>query len=229
MGIAKEQAQQEIQTQAKETKTREMEVLQVDTVRRAEIDKEKQIVDSNAHQASEKIDADTRVLVAEKGKVAAAHDAEATLIKTTKEAEGRLVVAQNEAKGIEARGLAEATAKEKLGLAEAVAKEKLGQAEVQPQITLAKEIGENEGYQKYLIEVKKVEASQAVGTEQAKNLGQAQIKIVANAGSNIPEGVSSVMDLFSAKGGQSLGAMLETFAGTEEGQKLLAKLLGSKD
>jgi len=229
VGIAREQAQQEIQTQAKETKTREMEVLQVDTVRRAEIGKQKAIVDSEAHQASEKIDADTRVLVAAQGKVAAGHEAEAALIKTTKEAEGRLVVAQNEAKGVEVRGLAEATAREKLGLAEAVAKEKLGQAEVAPQITLAKEIGENEGYQSYLIEVKKVEANQAVGMEQAKNLGNAQIKIVANAGGNVQEGVSSVMDLFSAKGGQSLGAMLETFAGTEQGKKLLAKLFGKKD
>ncbi|MBR1600897.1 MAG: hypothetical protein IJ677_04895, partial [Alphaproteobacteria bacterium] len=51
-------------------------------------------------------------------------------------------------------------------------------------------------------------------------------KIVANAGSNIQEEVSSVLDLFSAKGGQSLAAMLETFAGTEQGQQLLSRLVG---
>ena len=80
-----------------------------------------------------------------------------------------------------------------------------------------------------MIEIKKVEASQAVGVEQAKNLGNAQIRIVANpGGGNIQERVSSVMDLFSAKGGQALGSMLETFAGTEQGQTLLGKLLGKQ-
>lgn len=212
VGIAKEKARQEIQEQAKETKTREMEVVKVQTIRQAEIDKEKVIVDSNAKKEAGRIDAETKVLIAEQGKVAAEHDAQALLIKTTKEAEGQLIVAQNQAKGIEAKGLADAAAKEKLGL-----------AEVTPQITLAKEIGENKGYQTYLIEIKKVEANQAVGVEQAKNLGNAQIKIVANAGSNVQEGVSSVMDLFSAKGGQAIGSMLETFAGTEQGQQLLKK------
>lgn len=218
VGIAKEKAQQEIQEQARETKSREMEVIKVETVRQAEIDKEKLIVDSKAKKEAGQIDAETKVLVAERGKIAAEHDAEALLIKTKKDAEGRLAIAQNEAEGIKAKGLAEAEAKEKSGL-----------AEVQPQITLAKEIGENEGYQTYLIEVKKVEASQAVGIEQAKNLSGAQIKIVANAGNNVQEGVTSVMDLFSAKGGQALGSMLETFAGTEQGQALLSKIFGKKN
>ena len=60
-------------------------------------------------------------------------------------------------------------------------------------------------------------------------MGGAQIKIIANAGSNISEGVGSVMNLFSAKGGQSLGAMVEAFAGTEAGQKLLEKVVSLKD
>jgi len=217
VGIAHEKAQQEIQAQAKETKTREMDVKQVEVIRQAEIDKQKVIVDSNAKKEAGKIDAETKVLVAEQGKVAAGHDAEAQLIRTTKEAEGQLIIAQNQAKGIEAKGLADA-----------LAKEKFGQAEVAPQITLAKEIGENEGYQHYLIEIKQVEANQAVGIEQAKNLGNAQIKIIANAGESIQGGVSSVMDLFTAKGGQSLGSMLEAFAGTEQGQQLLSKLFGQK-
>ena len=100
---------------------------------------------------------------------------------------------------------------------------------VQPQILLAKEIGENKGYQSYLIEIKRVEASQAVGEKQAENLSNAQIKIVANAGDNIQGGVNSVMDLFTAKGGQSVGAMLEAFAGTEQGQQLLSKLFGKSE
>ena len=217
VGIAKEKSQQDIQEQAKTTKEKEMAVLQVDTVQRANIAKEKTIIEADASRERQKIEADTKVEVAEKNKDAATHEAEARYIETTKASEGELVKAQNIAKAIEAKGLAEATAKEKTGL-----------AEVAPQITLAKEIGENEGYQSYLIEIKKVEASQAVGVEQAKNLSGAQIKIIANAGSNISEGVNSVMDLFNAKGGQALGSMLEAFAGTEAGEQIITKLVGNK-
>ena len=67
-----------------------------------------------------------------------------------------------------------------------------------------------------------------MGVVQAKNLGGAQIKIIANAGSSVQEGVSSVMDLFSAKGGQALGSMIESFAGTEVGQQVLDKLIAKK-
>ena len=172
----------------------------------------------DVHRVGEVVRVDSRLMVAV-GAIGGLDGSTAgSTMVVLHEVEGQLVVAQKEAEGIKARGEAQAKAKEKLGL-----------AEVQPQITLAKEIGENEGYQTYLIEIKKVEASQAVGVEQARNLGNAQIKIVANSGGgNIQEGVSSVMDLFSAKGGQVLGSMLETFAGTEQGQALLGKLLGDK-
>ena len=125
--------------------------------------------------------------------------------------------------------LAEADGIKAKGVAEAEAKEKFGQAEVAPQISLAKEIGNNQGYQTYLIEIKRVEALQQVGIEQVKNLDKADIRIIANAGGNIADGVNSVMDLFTAKGGQSLGSMLEAFSGTETGKELLGKLLGKKE
>lgn len=216
VGIADEKSKQEVQEQVKLTKEKEMQVLEVQTVRQAEIGKKKQIIDAEASRDSDQIGAKAKVLVAEEQRKEAEHRAQAEYVKKTKDSEAALVAAENEAKGIQAKGEAEAAAKEKLGL-----------AEVQPQISLAKEIGENQGYQTYLIEIKKVEASQAVGMEQAKNLGNAQIKIIANAGSNVAEGVGSVMDLFTAKGGQSLGSMLEAFAGTETGQRLLSKVLPS--
>lgn len=194
-----------------------MEVVNVKTIRQVEIDKEKVVIDANANKEGATIQAEAQVQVAERRKTEAEHTAEAEYVKRTKVSEALLVAAKNEAIGIKAKGEAEADAKEKAGL-----------AEVQPQITLAKEIGENEGYQTYLIEIKKVEAQQAVGVEQAKNLGNAQIKIIANAGGNVAEGVNSVMDLFSAKGGQALGGMLVAFAGTEAGQKLLSKLAKPK-
>lgn len=218
VGIANQQSEQEIQDQTKITKEKEMQVLEVKTVRQAEIDKQKKVIDAEASRDSDQIAAEAKVLVAEKNKKEAEHKAEAEYVRKTKDSEAALVAAENDAKGIRAKGEAEAAAKEKLGL-----------AEVQPQITLAKEIGENEGYQTYLIEIKKVEATQAVGMEQAKNLGNAQIKIIANAGGNVAEGVGSVMDLFTAKGGQSLGGMLEALAGTDAGQKLLNKVLPDED
>lgn len=218
VGIASEQSKQEVQEQAKITQEKEMEVVKVKTVRQAEINKEKVVIDANANKESATIQADAQVQVAERRKAEAEHTAEAEYVKKTKDSQAQLVAAQNEATGIKAKGEAEADAKEKAGL-----------AEVQPQIILAKEIGENQGYQTYLIEVKKVEAQQAVGVEQAKNLGNAQIKIIANAGGNVAEGVSSVMDLFTAKGGQALGGMLEAFAGTEAGQQLLSKIIPSAE
>lgn len=218
VGIAEQKSQQEIQEETKITKEKEMEVVKVATLQQAEIDKDKIVINANADKESETIKADAQVLVAERRKIEAEHTAAAEYVKKTKDSEAALVAAENEAKGIRAKGEAEADAKEKAGL-----------AEVQPQITLAKEIGENEGYQTYLIEIKKVEAQQAVGVEQAKNLGNAQIKIIANAGGNVADGVGSVMDLFTAKGGQALGSMLETFAGTEAGQQVLSKILPSGD
>lgn len=218
VGIAREQSQQDIQEQAKSTKEKEMAVLQVETVQRANIEKERTIIDANASRERQKIEAEAKVVVAEEQKKAAEHDATALYIQKTKDAEAELIKEQNIAKAIEAKGLAEATAKEKQGL-----------AEVEPQIVLAKEIGENKGYQSYLIEIKKVEATQAVGIEQAKNLGNAQIKIIANAGNNIETGVKSAMDLFSATGGQALGSMLEAFKGTDAGKAILEKITGTTE
>ena len=195
------------------TKEKEMLVVEVGTTRQAEIDKKKVVIDAEAGKEKQRIEAEADVLVAEQNKLVAEHDAGAAFIQKTKDAEADLVKAKNEALGIEAKGAAEA-----------LAKEKLGQAEVAPQITLAHEIGNNQGYQTYLIEIKKVDALQAVGIEQAKNLGNADIKIIANAGSNVQEGVSSVMQLFSTKGGQAMNSMLEAFAGTELGQQLLGKI-----
>lgn len=87
---------------------------------------------------------------------------------------------------------------------------------------MAKEIGNNEGYQKYLITIEQVKATQAVGIEQAKALHSADLKIIANSG-NVESGMKNLMDIFSSNGGTQLGAMLEGFAQTEKGAALLDK------
>jgi flotillin len=191
VGIADEKALQEIKTQAKETMTREMAVKEVETVRTAQIIKEQQLVAA----AQER---ETRVIKAEGEKQVTVTVAEGNLAEKEREAEGILAVGTSEA---EAKRLAE-------------------MATVSPQIALATEIGENEGYQTYLISIRGVEKDEAVGIEQAKALVAAEIKVIANTG-HVNTGVSNVMDLFSSKGGTALAGAVEALAQSEKGQAVL--------
>ena len=217
VGIAQEKSAQDVKEQQRATKEKEMEVIEVANVRKAEIDRKTITITAEAEKEKARVNAEAKVVVAEEDKKAAEHRAEADFIVKTKEAEANLVADKKSAEGTEAKGRAEAEVKKSIGL-----------AEVEPQISLAKEIGENTGYQEYLVRIETIKAEQAVGVEQAKNLGNAQIKIIANAGGNVQEGVKSVAEIFSAKGGQSLGAMVEAFAATEVGQQVIGKLMGGK-
>ena len=136
---------------------------------------------------------------------------EAKVITTI--ADANLSAKQKEASGIEAEGKAMAKAKELDQLASVTA-----------QTELAAKIGENKPYQEYLIRIEQVRANQAVGIEQAKNLGKAQIKVIANAG-DIDSGVNSVREVFSPKGGTAIGGMLEALANTDTGKALIKQFL----
>jgi len=83
--------------------------------------------------------------------------------------------------------------------------------------------GNNDGYQKYLVTIEQVKATQAVGIEQAKALAQADLKVIANAGS-VENGMKGIMDIFSSTGGTNIGAMLEGLAQTEQGKAILKKV-----
>lgn len=131
-------------------------------------------------------------------------------------AEGQLETQKKAAEGVQITGLAKAEAEKALQL-----------APVQAQIVLAKEIGENKEYQTYLITVEQIKANQQVGIAQAEALRNAEVKVIANAGTPA-SGVESVRDLFSAKGGLSMGAMLEGLANTEQGKALIDKVTGGK-
>ncbi len=126
-------------------------------------------------------------------------------------AEGNLEATKRYSEGITLEGNAKASAERAMLL-----------APVEAQTTLAKEIGSNEGYQKYLLGVKQIEANEHVGIESAKALTAAEVKIIANTGSP-STGLNSVMDLFSSAGGTQVGAMLEGLANTDKGQQLLSK------
>ena len=217
IGIANEQAQQAIKEQAKITTEKELEITKVSEVTTANIAKDVQIVKANQDKETAAINKDMAVIEAAQEKETTILVAEGTKATTILVAEGNLESKKRESEGIAVEGTARAEAEKAMQL-----------APVQAQIVLAKEIGNNEGYQKYLITIEQVKANQAVGLEQAKALSQADLKIIANSG-NVENGMKGVMDIFSSNGGTNVGAMLEGLAQTEQGEALLKKVGLSKD
>jgi flotillin len=221
VGIAKELAEQSIQEQAKVTAEKHMAVNQVNEVKAAEIAKQKAIVQSEQEKEQIRIKAE-----AEQRNVQIATDAKkyeienvalAQLEAEKRRAEGIKVVGTNEASVILAKGTSEAEA------------EKLKQlASVTAQTTLAKEVGENLGYQNYLIKIKEVEASVEIGVQQAKSygeaLGKADLKIIANSG-DVNGGINKITDVLSSKGGQAVNGLIESLQQTELGGELVTGLL----
>lgn len=181
--IANQEAKQNIKEQEKLTRQKEMSVLEVELVAKADIAKKVAVVTATQQKEAEVL-----------------------------RAEGDLQAKKLESEGLLAEGTAKATAEKLLQL-----------APVEAQIVLAKEIGGNESYQKYLITIEQVKAAQAVGIEQAKALEHAEVKVIANAGT-AASGVKSVMELFSSSGGTQIGAMLEALGQTDVGQKLINKI-----
>lgn len=196
LNMENERASQQVKEQMKVTKEKEMAVLQVQHIRTAEINK------------------DVAVVQAEQSKKTSVINAQAAQEVVTLKATGDLEAKKMEALGIDAEGTAKANAERAMLL-----------APVEAQTTLAKEIGNNKAYQEYLVTVRKVEASQAVGMEQAKALAAAQIKVIANSG-DATSGMNSVLDILSSKGGTAIGSMLEGLSNTEKGQELLNKFVG---
>jgi flotillin len=224
VGIAKEQSSQAVKEQAKTTAEKEMEVKRVQEVKAAEIMKDVTLVHADQEKQRAIIDAsaasETAVIAAEAKKkqtiISATASKEATVLEadakkesTVKIAEGVLAATKNEAEGIQAVGLAKAESEKALQL-----------APVEAQIKLATEIGSNASYQQYLVTIRQVEANEKIGIAQADTLKAAHVKIIANAGS-VDGGLKSVGELFSAKGGTQVGAMLEGLANTDAGKAVL--------
>ena len=187
VNLAKETAAQQIKEQQKLTKEKEMAVTKVESVRKAEIAKEVQVV-------------------------AAQQEKETVTIK----AEGALEAKRKESEGISLEGKAKADAQTAMLM-----------APVNAQTALAKEIGENQSYQTYLITIEKVKASRDIGIEQAKALAEADVKVISNTGSPTT-GITNVMDLFTSEGGTKVGSMLEALRQTPTGEALVNAVLPTK-
>ena len=206
VGIAKEKADQDIKEQAKITKEKEMEVVKVAQLRQAEINKEANIVKADEVKA-------VTIKNAEANKEQIELNAMAEKRQIELKAEADLAMSLKEAEGIEAKGKAEAEAKKLMEL-----------APVNAQIELAREIGDNQGYQNYLIQLEQIKAICEVGIEQAKNLGKADIKI--NTMSNdVPSAINKVTDIFSPQGGLNIAGALESLASSPIGKSVIEKIV----
>lgn len=216
VGIAQEKANQDIKEQQILTTQRDVEVRRANEIGQAEINKNVAIVTAEQNKETALINAEAQrqrdVILAEGQKKQAIINAEATKESTVLKADGDLAAAKNEAEGTRA-----------IGIARAEAEKAMQMAPVDAQITLAKEIGENEGYQTYLINAKQVDANKEVGVEQAKALANADIKIIANTGGDIQGGFNGVTSLLTPKGGTSLAGMMEGVAQSEAGKALLKR------
>lgn len=191
VGIADEQAKQEVLTASKVTTEKNMEVQRVQQVKAAEIAKDVAVVAANQQKEVTVVNAD------------------ANKQQLVINAEGQLEAAKRNAEGIKVEGDAKAAAEQAMLL-----------APVNTQITLAKEIGENEGYQQYLVTVKQVEANRDVGLEMAKAFSKADLKVIANSG-DIGGGIKNLGNMLSSAGGVNIGAMLEGLSQTEDGKALV--------
>lgn len=191
VGIANEKSQQDIKVQQKITTEKTMEVNRVESVKAAEIAKDVNIVKAQEQKQTEIV------------------KAEGEQQKTVLIATGQLEAEKLEAAGVLAKGQAMAESEKLLQL-----------APVEAQIVLAKEIGENASYQQYLITIRQVEAQQEIGVEQARALDKADIKVIANS-SSITDGLSSVGELLSSKGGTGMAAALEGLAQSPIGKQLI--------
>lgn len=209
VGIANEQAKQDVQASAKITAERNMEVKRVESIKAAEIQKDVLVI--KAEQ-----DKQVQIVNAEATKATSVTEAEGKKQSTVTIAEGELEAAKLNAKGIEAEGVAKG-----------VAEQAILMAPINTQITLAKEIGSNEGYQQYLVTIKQVEVSRDVGMEMAKAMQSADLKIIANSG-DIQKGMTNLGDMFTPAGGTNLTGMLAALAATEQGKALVDKITGVK-
>lgn len=204
VGVANEQASQQVKVQQRETAAKEMDVVQVKNVRGAEISREVAVI--AAAQAKE-----VAIVQADAAKQVAIVSAEGHKQQTVLTAEGKLEAAKRNAEGIAVEGEAKGSAETAILM-----------APVDAQIKLAEKIGSDQGYQTYLLGIRNIEAAQAVGTAQAEALKGADVKVITNAGTP-SKGLASVMDLFSADGGTAVASMLEALAQSPEGKKMLEK------
>jgi flotillin len=231
VGIANERNRQQVAQEAKITQEKEMDVKQVTVVKQAEIDKEAAIVVAEKERLRIEIDAEAKkqaigkAAEADKYKVETDAEAKKTAIEKSAQADkfrieniaqATLIQQMNESKGIEAIGRANAEAEKAIQLASVTA-----------QTELAREVGSNREYQQYLVTIEQIKANRDIGIEQAKNIGHAEIKILATAG-DASQGINSAAQILSPKGGISLAGMVEALGQSDIGRDIIDKFVSKE-
>lgn len=208
-GIAEQTSLSEIAKAEKTTAEQRMEVVKVNQIKQADINREAAII--NAEQ--------------QKREIEIAADADKFRVET--EATAQLEAKKREAEAIKSVGEAEANIIKAKGLSEAESKKQMELANVTAQTTLAKEIGENESYQNYLIKIREVEITGEVNKVQYESLATAlngaDLKLLVNSG-DVNSGLGKFSDLLSSKGGAATNGLIESLKQTAEGAGLLALL-----
>lgn len=211
VGIAAEQAHQQVLEQNKLTTERKLEIKRLSDTREADIARE--VANTNAKKEQE-----VAIVQAEGYKTTAIINADADREAATREADAAMYAKKREAEGTLA-----------LGSAKAKAEEAMLMAPVNSQIALAKEIGENQGYQTFLLQQEQIVANRDVGTKMAEALVNADVRLIGGMGANGNDpqaGLSGIMDMFTPKGGSNLSSALAALAITDEGAKLVNRIVG---
>lgn len=221
-GIAEQKSKADVAEATQKTAEKEMTIVKTRQIRQAEIDKESAEILAEQNKRTSEIGAEAAARVTET-------NAKAKKMQVETEAEAALVAKTKEADGIKAKGLAEAEVIAAQGKSTADAKQALELASVTAQTTLAEKIGQDEKYQAYLLEVKRIEVSQVVGLKQAEATGQAlsqaELKLLVNSG-DVHSGLQKFSDIFSTKGAFQVNSIVETLSQTKEGKEMLEKAKG---
>ena len=221
VGIAKEKSKQEIAEAAKTTAEKDLAVKKVQEVTTAQINQEKAVIEAEtvkketlirANQDKEKLVIDTQ---AKKEQIEI--ETNATKYNTETIAEANKNAKEQEAVAIKTIETAKAQGIQAVGTANANAEKEMQLARVTAETTLAQTIGDNQGYQEYLVNLETVKQNATVaieqakygaevGKEQARALEKASVSVVANTSGGVQSGLQSVGDLFTPGFATTLGA-----------------------
>jgi len=187
--LQEEEAKKQLYEKQKETKQKELEIKLLEEQKEAEIQKVKEIIDAEKQKEIEVKEAEAKAKAIE-------------------------LDAQAKAKAMELEAEAKKTAIEKEWLAKAKSIDYMGTAEAKNKLEMAKALNAfTEAALAYLLKELEVKYISKVDLEKAKALEKADIKVISTGG-NWQEWINSFMELFSAKWGANLGAMIQSLKDT---------------
>lgn len=189
LAIQREVAKQNLYESEKETKAKFLEIKQLEEEKNAEISKNIELIKADEQKQKSVIDAEA-------------------------EKETITLRAQVEKTEVELKAQAEKNRIESIWLAKAKEIDFIGSAEAKNKMEMAKALNEfTEAALKFMEKELEVRLSEIVDLEKAKALAKADVKVISTW-PNWWEGLNNFMDLFSAKWGANIWAMVDTAKAT---------------